>query len=107
MDFAFGWAMQAPAFLERLDCPAKAIGSDPTVLHSYMPSLDLRDLVKLDYDFIPDVTHFLQLEVPETCAALTIEVFGETGPRVRPPSNLLRGVDPVVSQAQLPYIGAD
>ena len=79
LDFAFGWAMQAPAFLERLDCPAKAIGSDPTVLHSYMPSLDLRDLVKLDYDFIPDVTHFLQLEVPETCAALTIEFLEKRG----------------------------
>ena len=40
-EFYFGWAMQAPDFLEHLDCPAIAIGSDPTSSHSYMPSIDL------------------------------------------------------------------
>ena len=69
-EYLFGWAMQAPDYLESLRCPAKAIGADPTVRHSYMPSLDLSVLTKLDYDFIVDSTHFLQLEFPETCVAL-------------------------------------
>ena len=72
-EFYFGWAMQAPDFLEHLDCPAIAIGSDPTSSHSYMPSIDLSVLNTLHYDFIPDTTYFLQLEDPETCAALTID----------------------------------
>ena len=58
---------------EHLDCPAIAIGSDPTSSHSYMPSIDLSVLNTLHYDFIPDTTYFLQLEDPETCAALTID----------------------------------
>ena len=78
-EFYFGWAMQAPDFLEHLDCPAIAIGSDPTASHSYMPSMDLRALNTLHYDFIPDTTHFLQLEDPETCAVLTIDFLEEQG----------------------------
>ena len=62
-EFYFGWAMQAPDFLEHLDCPAIAIGSDPTSSHSYMPSIDLSVLNTLHY----------QLEDPKTCAALIID----------------------------------
>lgn len=72
-EYWFGWAMRAQAFLDILDCPAKAISGDPTARHAYMPSLDLSSLMKLDYDFIPDTTHFLMLEAPERCAELTIE----------------------------------
>ena len=78
-EFYFGWAMQAPDVLEHLECPVIAIGSDPTSSHSYMPSLDLRILNTLHYNFIPDTTHFLQLEDPETCAALTLDFLEEQG----------------------------
>ena len=53
-EFYFGWAMQAPDFLEHLDCPAIAIGSDPTSSHSYMPSIWLelkKDIRPLPADF--------------------------------------------------------
>ena len=53
--------------------PIKSIGSDPTTGNSFMPSIDLSTLAHLDYDFVPDTTHFLQLENPKTCAAATIE----------------------------------
>ena len=29
-------------------------------------------IVKVGYDFIPETTHFLQLEKPEECAALMV-----------------------------------
>ncbi len=78
-EYWFGWAMQAHTFLDILDCPAKAISGDPTARHAYMPSMDLTDLMKLDYDFIPDTTHFLLLEAPERCAELTIEFLERHG----------------------------
>jgi pimeloyl-ACP methyl ester carboxylesterase len=55
----------------------KAIGADPTVGNSYLPSVDLSMLVSLDYDFIPDKSHFLQLEAPEVCADLTVQFLEE------------------------------
>lgn len=51
-------------------CPLKVIGADPTLPFSYLPSLDLSHLVSVDYDFVPEATHFLQLEKPDECAAL-------------------------------------
>ena len=59
--------------------PTKAIGADPTQPFSFLPSVDLSDLLILDYDFIPDTTHFLQLEQPEMCVSLMLE-FLETSP---------------------------
>ena len=50
-----------------LNCPTKVIGADPTVPFSYLPSLDLSDTMTVDYDFLPETTHFLQLEEPEQC----------------------------------------
>ena len=78
-EYFFGWSMQAPEIFERLDCPTKVIGGDPTVPFTYMPSMDLSDMVKLDYDFIPDASHLLQLEVPEICAYLTIDFLEARG----------------------------
>ena len=78
-EFYFGWAMQATDVLQHVGCPVIVIGSDPTSSHSYMPSLDLRILNTLRYDFIPDTTHFLQLENPETCTALTLDFLEEQG----------------------------
>ena len=45
--------------IDRLPCPTKAIGTDPAVPFSFMPTVDLRELLILDYDFVPETTHFL------------------------------------------------
>ena len=54
-------------------CPVKVIGADPTIPYSYLPTLDLSDILSVDYDFLPDATHFLQLEKPAECAAMLRE----------------------------------
>ena len=74
-EYLFGWAMRVN--LQRVSCPVKVVGADPTVPFTFMPSMDLSDLVNVDYDYLPEATHFLQLEEPEKCAALTVE-FMET-----------------------------
>lgn len=56
-----------------LSCPTKVIGADPTLRLSFLPSVDLRDIVALDYDFVPDASHFLQLEQPQECANRLLE----------------------------------
>ncbi len=58
---------------ETLKCPVKVIGADPTVPFSYLPSLDMSDIMSVNYDFLPDATHFLQLEQPQRCAEATLE----------------------------------
>ena len=55
--------------LDLVPCPVKIVGADPTLPYSYLPTFDLSYLMKVDYDFIPEATHFLQLEQPEECAA--------------------------------------
>ena len=50
-----------------MQCPTKVIGADPTLQYSYLPTLDLSDIMAVDYDFLPEATHFLQLEEPEQC----------------------------------------
>ncbi len=59
------WARAAD--LSRVSCPVKIIGSDPTVPFSFLPTVDLREILALDYDFVPDTTHLLQLEQPAEC----------------------------------------
>ena len=80
-EYCFGWSMQVHHDLEGRDdfCPIKAIGSDPTVPYSFMPAMDLGTWVKLSYDFIPESTHFLPLEHPEECVALTVAFLEEHG----------------------------
>ena len=53
--------------------PTKVIGADPTLPFSYLPTLDLSDVFTVGYDFLPDTTHFLQLEQPEQCVELMLE----------------------------------
>ena len=53
---------------DSLECPVKVIGADPTLPFSYLPTLDLSDILSIDYDFLPEATHFLQLEKPAECA---------------------------------------
>ena len=58
------------AFLVNFDslpCPTKVIGSDPTLRNTYLPTFDLSHIEAIDYDFIPETTHFLQVERPQAC----------------------------------------
>ena len=57
-------------------CPTKVIGADPLLPYSYLPTLELSDTVNVDYDFIPEASHFLQLEQPEECVAALREFIG-------------------------------
>ena len=52
---------------QSLISPTKVIGADPTLPYSYLPTLDLYDISTVDYDFLPDATHFLLLEKPREC----------------------------------------
>ena len=54
---------------DTLKCPVQVIGADPTLPYSYLPTLDMSDIMSVDYDFLPEATHFLQLEQPEECVA--------------------------------------
>ena len=65
--------------LELVTCPSKIIGADPTLPYAYLPNLDQRLASALDYDFIPETTHLLQLEKPEECAAATREFLERQG----------------------------
>lgn len=56
-----------------LTCPIKAICADPAAPYSYLPTFDLSHIEELNYDFLPDSTHLLQLEQPVECAALLRE----------------------------------
>ena len=49
------------------------VGADPTLPYSYLPTLDLSDVFTVGYDFLPDATHFLQLEQPEECVKVMRE----------------------------------
>lgn len=60
-------------------CPVKAIGGDPTERFSFLPSMDLDGLTGLDYDFVPETTHFLQLENPRECVAVMLEFLERQG----------------------------
>ena len=60
-----------------MKCPTKVIGADPTLQYSYLPTLDLSDIMTVDYDFLPDATHFLQLEEPEQCVEALREFLDE------------------------------
>ena len=59
--------------LGSLVSPTKVIGADPTLPYSYLPTLDLSDVFTVGYDFLPDATHFLQLEQPEECVKVMRE----------------------------------
>lgn len=76
LEHIFSWAITVD--LDEIRCPVKAIGADPTLDYSFIPSMDLGVLVSVDYDFVPETSHFLQLEEPEVCAALVVE-FLENG----------------------------
>ena len=53
------------------------IGADPTEPLSFLPSVDLKDVLVLDYDFVSETTHFLKLEQPEECVALILDFLAQ------------------------------
>ena len=65
--------------LKVLSCPTKVIGADPTLPYAYLPTFDLSHATAVDYDFLPEATHFLQLEQPQQCAALLREFLKKSG----------------------------
>ncbi len=67
------YASAVASDIRRLPCPTKVIGADPVVPLSFLPSVDLSDMVALDYDFVPETTHFLQLEEPQECVDRTLD----------------------------------
>ena len=62
-----------------LPCPTKVLGSDPTLPYAYLPTFDLSHIEAIDYDFIPEATHFLQLEKPAECVAALKEFLEDRG----------------------------
>ena len=65
--------------LDALQCPTKVIGADPTRPYAYLPTLDFGEMLTVDYDFLPDSTHFLQLEKPAECVAKMREFLEPIG----------------------------
>ena len=61
-------------------CPIKVIGADPTLPFSYLPTLDLSHMLTVNYDFLPETTHLLQLEQPEECVSLMREFLEVNAP---------------------------
>ncbi len=67
---------------DMLPCPVKVVGSDPVAPHSFLPTVAMNEILALNYDFVPETTHFLQLEEPEQCVGAMLEFIGEEGERV-------------------------
>ncbi|MCY4607715.1 MAG: alpha/beta hydrolase [bacterium] len=65
--------------LSILICPTKVIGADPTLPYAYLPTFDLSHASAVDYDFVPQASHFLQLEQPAQCAAMVREYLTGLG----------------------------
>ena len=72
-----GLEFAAAVDVETLRCPVKVIGSDPATPHTFMPSVDMHEILALDYDFVPETSHFLQLEEPEECAATAMQFIAD------------------------------
>lgn len=77
MDYVRGFSPLAD--LATLACPTKVIGADPTLPFAYLPTLDLSDVMAVEYDFLPETTHYLQLETPEECVAVVREFLEQNG----------------------------
>jgi len=65
--------------LSMLYCPTKVIGADPTLPYAYLPSFDLKHIQNVDYDFIVDSTHLLQLEKPAECVVMLRAFLRQSG----------------------------
>ena len=70
--------------LRNLNCPTKVIGADPTLPYAFLPTFDLNHVLSVDYDFLPEATHFLQLENPAGCVAMIREFLDAKGIKPTP-----------------------
>ena len=77
MDYVRGFSPLVD--LETLPCPTKIVGADPTLPYAYLPTVDFRHMMTVEYDFLPETTHFLQLERPEECVAEVREFLEQNG----------------------------
>ena len=75
IDYASAFAVLVD--FDSLECPVKVIGADPTLPYSYLPTFDLSHVLTVDYDFLPETTHFLQLEQPQACAQAVREFLAD------------------------------
>ncbi len=62
-----------------MQCPVKVIGGDPTLSFAFLPSQHVEELFLADYDFVPDSSHYLQLQFPEVCHDLTVRFLQGIG----------------------------
>ena len=67
VDYVRGYAGMVD--FESLPCHIKVLGADPTLPFAYLPTFDLMQMETVDYDFLPEATHYLQLEKPAECVA--------------------------------------
>ena len=75
----FARAFAVLVSFEALRCPVKVLGADPTLPYSYLPTMDLSGILSVEYDFLPEATHLLQLEQPGECVALLREFLEQKG----------------------------
>ena len=70
---AYAGVLAVMVDFKQLDCQIKVIGADPTLPFAFLPAADFGDILTVDYDFLPDTTHFLQLEQPCACRDAVLE----------------------------------
>ena len=77
LDYVTAWS--AFVDFQEIRCPTKVIGADPTLPSAFLPSFDVAEIVQLDYDFVPDAAHIVQLERPRTCVDMLREFVEASG----------------------------
>ncbi len=65
--------------LATLPCPTKIVGADPTLPYAYLPTVNFEHVMTVEYDFLPETTHLLQLENPKECVAVLREFLEQNG----------------------------
>ncbi len=78
-----GFPYASSVDVSTLSCPVKVIGSDPVAPHSFLPTVAMNEILELNYDFVPETTHFLQLEEPEECVASMLDFIEQELPNGR------------------------
>lgn len=78
-----GFQYASSVDINALTCPVKVIGSDPIEPHSFLPTVAMDEIIELNYDFVPETTHFLQLEEPEECVATMLDFIEQAIPSAK------------------------
>ena len=64
----FGRTFAGQVNFDELLHPIRVVGADPILPYSHLPTVDLSDMISVDFDFVAGATHYMQLEKPELCA---------------------------------------